>query len=103
MPYPLEWPVPSATDTFATVTGVSAIVLVANATRQDTEFTNDSVDVIYLARGNAAVIGSGIRLNPNGGSYTIGAFNLFLGDVYAINDGGEQNESNLAISEGHKP
>ena len=102
MPYPIEWPVESANDTFATVTGTSTLVLAANQYRQDAEFVNDSEDVIYLARGNAAVIGSGIRLNANGGSYTIGLHNLFLGAVYAISDGGEQAASNLTISEGHK-
>ena len=102
MPYPIEWPVPLVEDTFATVAGISTQVRAALATRQDCEFVNDSDETIYLARGNAAVIGSGIRLNANGGSYTIGAKNLFLGIVYAISDGGEQEESNLTISEGRK-
>lgn len=102
MPYPIEWPVKNANDTFATIAGVSTLALAANQSRQDTEFVNDSDDIIYLARGNAAVIGSGIRLNPNGGSYTIGLHNLFLGAVYAISDGGAQIASNLTISEGHK-
>ena len=101
--YPIEWPVPSATDTFATIYGVSTLALAANPRRQDTEFVNDSTLWIYLARGNAAVVGSGIPLSPRGGSYTIGAHNLFLGNVYAIHTGGEQVEANLAISEGHKP
>jgi len=100
MPYPIEWPIPSVEDTFATVAGISTLVRPALPRRVDCEFVNDSDDVIYLARGNAAVIGSGIRLNANGGSYTIGAHNLFLGAVYAISDGGEQATSNLTISEG---
>jgi len=103
MPYPIEWPIPSATDTFATIAGISTLALAANPRRLDAEFVNDSADTIYLARGNAAVIGSGIRLNPNGGSYSIGPGNLFLGDINAISDGGEQIESNMTISEGHKP
>lgn len=103
MVYPLEWPIPSVTDGFATIAGVSTLALNANPRRMDTDFTNNSIDWIYLGRGNAAVIGSGIPLSPNGGTYHIGPLNLFLGPVYAINDGGEQNEANLAISEGHKP
>ena len=103
MPDPRIWTIPSVTDTYATVRGVSTLARAATINRVDVEFVNDSDDVIYLARGNAAVVGSGIRLNANGGSYSIGTNNLFLGAIYAINDGGEQNESNLTISEGYKP
>lgn len=99
MPYPIEWPVDNVNDTFATVGAASTLVLAARESRQDTEFVNDSDQIIYLARGNAAVIGSGIRLNPAGGSYTIGLHNLFLGKVYAICTLGQ---ANLTISEGHK-
>jgi len=100
MPSPLIWPIPSATDLFATVGVASAIALAANDDRVDADFVNDSDNIIYLARGNAAVVSSGIRLNPNGGSYHIGLFNLFLGDVYAIATGAG---SNLSYSEGTKP
>ena len=99
MPYPIEWPIPAVVDTFATVLTVSTLVRPANNRRADCEFVNDSDYTMYLARGNAAVVGSGIRLNANGGSYTIGAHNLFLGAVYAICDG-QQEEGNLTISEG---
>jgi len=100
MPYPIEWPVGQVNDTFATVGVASTLVLAARQSRQDTEFVNDSDQTIYLARGNPAVIGSGIRLNANGGSYTIGLHNLFLGAVYGICANGQ---ANLTISEGHKP
>ncbi|KKL81772.1 hypothetical protein LCGC14_1991440 [marine sediment metagenome] len=100
MPDPRIFPIESANDAFATVGVVSAIALAANPARADTDFVNDSDTIIYLARGNAAVIGSGIRLNPNGGSYHIGLYNLFLGDVYAIATGAN---SNMTISEGTKP
>ena len=103
MPDPRIWPIPSVTDTYATVLGVSTLVLAANVNRVGADFVNDSVDVIYLARGNDAVVGSGIRLNANGGSYSIGTDNLFEGAVYGISDGGEQNESNLTVSEGYMP
>ena len=98
MPDPRIWPIKNANDTFFGVTGVSQVCLADNVERGDVDFTNDSDCIIYLARGNAAVIGSGIRLNPNGGSYHIGTNNLFYGDVYAIAD--TQDECNLAISEG---
>ena len=103
MPDPRIWPIPAATDTFATVTNVSAVCLVANPRRVDTDFINDSKAVIYLARGNEAVIGSGERLNASGGSYHIGTNNLFLGDIYAIADVDDQADANLCISEGYKP
>ena len=64
------------------------------------ERANDSEQIIYLARGNAAVIGSGIRINAAGGSYRIGTSNLFLGAIYGICAGGQ---ANLTISEGHNP
>ncbi len=103
MPDPRIYPINSANDTFFAVTNVSQICLAANQNRADTDFTNDSDYVIYLARGNAAVIGSGIRLNSNGGVYHIGTNNLFLGNIYAISTAGEQVEANLAISEGNRP
>lgn len=103
MPDPRIWPIKNVTDTFATVTGISGVVLAANANRADADFINDGDDVIYLARGHDAVVGSGQRLNPNGGSYHIGTNNLFHGAIHAISDGGEQDETNLAISEGNRP
>jgi len=100
MPDPRIWPIPRANDGFATVGVASAIALAANVSRVDADFVNDSDNVIYLARGNAAVVGWRIRLNPNGGSYHMGLFNLFLGDIYAVATGAG---SNMTISEGVKP
>ena len=96
MPDPRIFPVPSVNDTFALVTAVSSIVLAENTHRVEADFTNDGDNVIYLARGHAAVIGSGQRLNPNGGSYHINVDNLFNGDIHAIST----DETNLSISEG---
>lgn len=103
MPDPRIWPIPSATDSFTAVGPVSTQVLAANPNRVDAEFINDSASIIYLARGNDAVVGSGIRLNANGGSYGISTTNLFLGVINAIADIGEQETVNLAWSEGNKP
>ena len=101
MPDPRIFPIASSVTTFATVTNVSAVAMAANPYRGDADLTNDSTCMIYLARGNAAVVGSGIPLNPNGGTYHIGTNNLFLGEVYAIADCEEQEECNLAIEEGN--
>ena len=100
MPDPRIFPITNCNDTFATVGAVSTLVLAANVNRVDCDFVNDGDEACYLARGNAAVIGSGIRLNANGGSYRIGTNNLFYGEIYAICAGGQLN---LSISEGYLP
>ena len=100
MPDPRIWPIPAVTDTFATVGVASTEILAANPKRVDADIVNDSAEVIYLARGNDAVIGSGIRINANGGAYHIGQFNLFLGAVNAI---AAKAQMNVTISEGAKP
>ena len=100
MPDPRIFPVPRVLDYFATVLGVSTLVSVAKPERVDCDLVNDSDDTIYLARGNEAVVGSGIRLNARGGSYHMNVHNLFLGDINGISTG---QDSNLTISEGVKP
>ncbi len=97
---PRIFPIPNVTDIFAAVAGATTQVLAANPNRIGAEFVNDSSAVIYLARGNDAVVGSGIRLNPKGGSYGMGTDNLFLGIINAISDG---DEANLTVSEEYKP
>jgi len=101
MPDPRIWPIPSALDDHVTVLAASTLVRAANPNRADLDLVNDSECIIYLARGNAAVVGDGIRLNPNGGSYHIGTANLFLGDIYGISGGDKL--CNMTISEGLKP
>ena len=101
MPDPRIWPIPSALDDHATVLAISTLVRAANPNRVDLDLVNDGESVIYLDRGNAAIIGDGIRLNPRGGSYHIGTVNLFLGAVYGIFGDGEM--CNMTISEGSKP
>ena len=97
MTNPLVWPVTTVTDSFATVGVATGVALAANEARANAVFVNDSSEVIYLSRGNAAVIGRGIRLNANGGSYEIDASNLFVGVVNGIATGAG---SNLTVSEG---
>jgi len=100
MPDPRIFPIVRATDTFATVGVVSTLVLAENLRRVDAEIVNDGEESVYLARGNAAVIGSGMRINARGGSYRIGTNNMFYGDIYAICATGQLN---LTISEGYLP
>ena len=94
---PLTWPIDSATDTGVDVEIASTLVLAANVHRADAVLVNDSDAVIYLARGNAAVLHQGIRLNAAGGSYEINEYNPFLGAIYAIAEGGAKV---LTVSEG---
>jgi len=96
---PRIFPVNSAVDHFATIGAVSTLVLAANQRRVDADFVNDGDEVCYLARGNPAVMGSGIKLTPNG-SYRIGTNNLFYGAIYGICASGGLN---LCYSEGFGP
>lgn len=98
MPDPRIFPITRVTSTFATVGIVSTLVLATNRRRVDTEIVNDGDETVYLARGNAAVMGSGIRINARGGSYRIGTNNMFYGEIYAICATGQLN---LTISEGY--
>ncbi len=96
-PNPLTWHIDTVTDTFATVGVASAEALAENQRRVNAIFVNDSDETIYLARGNAAVVGSGIRLNANGGWFEIDENNMFKGAVNAIATGAD---ANLTVSEG---
>ncbi len=94
---PLVWPIETVTDTTVTVGVATGVALALNPARVNAVFVNDSDETIYLARGNAAVVGSGIRLNANGGSYEIDSGNLFVGIINAIATGAD---ANLTVSEG---
>jgi hypothetical protein len=62
--------------------GVASAQLVASfPSRTSLTIVNDSANTIYLGLGTAAVVGSGIRLNANGGSWTTTAW---TGAVNAI-------------------
>lgn len=98
MPDPRIFPIERATDTYGSVTDVDAIIVAANEERADLKIVNDSASIVYIARGNVAVARSGIRLNGNGGVFNMDQEDLFLGDIHAICDEGE--DANVTISEG---
>jgi len=75
----------------------SVLVLPANPRRGYASFVNDSLEVIYLSLGEEAVIGQGVRLNPEGGWYEITQTNLYQGDIYAICPGAGK----LSVIEGY--
>lgn len=98
MPDPRIHPIERANDTVAGVVDVDSIIVTANEERADLKIVNDTEFIVYLARGNAAVAGSGIRLNGNGGVFNMDQVDLFLGDIHAICAIGE--DSSVTISEG---
>jgi len=66
-------------------------VLAENLQRMGCIITNDSDEVIYLALGEAAVLNQGIRLNANGGSFTMDYNLLSLSAINAISTSGSKN------------
>jgi len=97
MPSPIIRSIETVTDDSVTVGAVTTVILAANSRRVNAVFVNDSNEVIYLARGNAAVLNEGIRLNASGGSYEINDDNLYLGAVNGICASGQKN---ITVSEG---
>lgn len=103
MPDPRIFPIERANDGHAGVTGASVIIVVANEQRadlkivNDTAYAEDATGVVYLARGNTAVVGDGIRLTRSG-SFNMDTQDLFLGDIHAICNIGE--DCTVTISEG---
>lgn len=75
----------------------AADVLAANTTRRYAGIVNDHASQgVYLALGVDAVVGKGIYLAPNGGSFELNANNMFHGRVSAIGSGA----GTLSIQEG---
>lgn len=86
--------------TSASVGTGSSTALAANTRRQYALLINDSTVVLYLNVGGTATANTGIRLNPNGGSYEMsqGAGNLDVRAVTVIAASGTGN--NLIVTEG---
>jgi len=76
-------------------------VLAANTARRYLLIINDSDTTIYLRlQSGAAVVNSGIRLNPNGGSYELTlATELYTGAIRATHAGGAVDKV-LLVTEG---
>lgn len=82
--------------TAATVGVASAQALAANANRTGLVLVNTSSNSISLGLGIAAVLNSGITLNPNGGAYIMDDLTFTTAAINAIASGAT---SNLAIQE----
>lgn len=74
------------THTAPVIGAADTTALAANANRLAAEFVNDSSETIYLNLSAIAVMNQGIRLNANGGSYTMSREqgNLYVGEVSGI-------------------
>lgn len=66
------------------VGAASTEVLAANNGRVGLILVNDSDETIYVSFGEPAALNQGIRLNANGGSYTMDGALVYLGAVTAI-------------------
>lgn len=71
----------------------ATVVSASNRSRISLTLTNDSANVIYVFKGEGAVIGKGIRLNKEGGAIVI---DDYTGLVTAA---ATTAKSNLCISE----
>ena len=96
---PTKFPVRNSIESAAVAQNPSIVVLADNSERMEAELVNISnpTEIIYLARGQAAVMGAGIALTATGSSYRIGTDNLFTGDIYGISLSGT---ADLAVVEG---
>jgi hypothetical protein len=80
----------------ATVGVTSTLILAGNADRKGLILVNTSENFISLGFGSAAVLYSGVTLNPNGGSFEMGQYSFHTSAVYAISSGAA---SNLGVQE----
>jgi len=89
-----------ASPTFISVGVVSALVIAANILRKQLLLVNDSDSPIYLAFANdTAVVGSGTRLNANGGSLQVGGPGGIALDTSQINAIAGAASKNMTIQE----
>lgn len=89
-------PLTGAAPTSASVGVASAQAVAANANRKGLVLVNTSANRISLGFGNAAVLDSGITLNPSGGVFVMDEFCFSTQAINAIASGAA---SNLAIQE----
>lgn len=78
--------------TVATV-GTTSVQLLAATERAYAILVNDSDAKVFLGFGEAAVYGSGVRLNANGGCFEVNWTNMWRGAINGISDG-----ANKAVS-----
>jgi len=74
----------------------SGQVLAANTNRKGCLLVNTSVNYISLSFGAAAVLYSGITINPSGGSFWMDGYSFTTAEIRAIASGAT---SNLSVQE----
>lgn len=82
------------TDGKVLVSAASTVVLTTNNERHTFTITNDGDEVVYLTHGLKAVTNEGVRLNPNGGSYTN---DVYTGPIAACTAGADTNLTVLEL------
>lgn len=86
------------TNSHSTIGTSSSVVTALTENFRYGIFCNDSANIIYLSIGADAVVGSGVRLNANGGTFEINRQNPVRGDVHAIATGASSNLSFVTIN-----
>ncbi len=89
----------TATHTEASIGVSTGVVLAASEARVYALFINDSDTTVYLRFGEAAILNEGIRVNANGGSWSMSqkSGDLYLGAVNGIS---AMASKNLLVLEG---
>ena len=90
MPDPRKYPITTDIPTAVAAGAVSNIILAANSRRLGADIVNvsDPSEMISLALGVPAVLGSGKSLTVRGSVYHMGTDNLYHGDIYGISASG---------------
>ena len=86
----------ASSPTATTVAASSGVAVAANANRTGLLLVNTSANYISLGFGAAAVLYSGITLNPSGGCFWMDSYSFSTAAVYAIASAGS---SNMAVQE----
>jgi hypothetical protein len=68
-----------------------AVLLASNLNRKGVVIVNDSANIVYLSFGATALINKGIRLNANGGSFTMQSMTFTTAEIRAIASGAGSN------------
>lgn len=79
-------------------TSASTQVVATSTSRRYLAIVNDGPGDVYLNIGNNAVLGKGILLKADGGSYEVNAENLFTGAVNAIASSSPANLTYIHVS-----
>lgn len=83
-------------DTKTVGNGASVVLIAENLRRKYAGIYNASTNGLWLGLGQAAVIGTGIYVPPNGGWFEIDHDNLWQGEIQGISAAGAANVIGVA-------